>query len=80
MLPGIEKVIAHIRSKSKLEWQRFFQDKLLHIREYVRGHGEKSAIFAFVAGVFMVIFFKVTLVLVCLAALAYLLILLISDE
>lgn len=79
MLPGIEKVIGQIRSKTKLEWQRFFQDKLLAFREYVKRNGEKSALFAFVAGIFMVVFFRLTLILVCLVALVYLLILLISD-
>ena len=79
MVSGIEKVIGHIRSKSKVEWQSLFRDKVLQVREYVRKNGEKSALFAFISGIFLVMFFKLTLIMVCLTALVYLLVLLISD-
>jgi len=79
MVPGIEKIMAKIRSKTKAEWQDFFQEKLFEARDYVRAHGEPSALLGFASGVFVVVFFKLAIVLVCLAALAYLLILLVAD-
>jgi hypothetical protein len=76
----IQRVIDTIRARSRDEWQSFFQGKVADIREYARAHGERAALIAFGLGIFLVLCFKLALVLACLAVLAYQLILIISDN
>jgi len=68
-----------IRARSRDEWQSFFQGKVADIREYARAHGERAALIAFGLGIFLVLCYKLALVVACIAVLAYQLILIISD-
>lgn len=76
----MQRILDTIRARSREEWQSFFQGKVLDVREYVRAHGERAALIAFGLGIFLVLFYKLALVLGCLALLAYQLTLIISDN
>jgi hypothetical protein len=75
----MQRIIDAIRSKRRDEWQALFQQKLSDLREYARAHGERAALGAFGFGMFVVVFYKVALLIACLAVLAYQLILILSD-
>jgi hypothetical protein len=80
MVPFVDKIVAAIRSKSKREWQQFFEERMTMAREYLRANGEQGALLGFGIGIFIVLFFKVALFLACLGGLAYLLIQIIADS
>jgi hypothetical protein len=80
MKDTIERVTRAIRSRTKAEWEQYFSDLLTQTREFVRSEGEKAALIGFGLGIFIVIFYKLALVLACLAVVAYQLILIISDK
>jgi hypothetical protein len=67
------------RSRSSEEWKRLAFDKLDDLRVAVRDNGEKSAILAFGVGIVVVLFFKLFLILVALAALSFLTVLWLSE-
>ncbi len=75
----MHRITDIIRTRSRDEWQSFFAGKIAYLREYTRAHGERSALIAFGLGIFLVLFYKLALIVVCLALLAYQLILIISD-
>ena len=80
MVPFIDKVVASIRSKSKREWQQFFEERMTLAREYLRANGEQGALIGFGIGIFIVLFFQLALFLSCIAVLAYLLLQIIADS
>jgi hypothetical protein len=80
MVPFVDSLVASIRSKSKQEWQEFFQERMTLAREYLRAHGEQGALIGFGIGIFIVLCFKLALLLACLGGLAYLLIQIIADS
>ncbi len=80
MMPFVDRIVASIRSKTKREWQQFFEERMTLVRDYLRTHGEQGALIGFGIGIFIVLFFKLALFLSCIAALAYLLILIIADS
>lgn len=69
-----------IHARTRAEWQQFFDNGLKRLRDYVRAHGETSALIAFGAGVFIVMFYKLALLCACLAVLAHQLILILAKE
>jgi ABC-type protease/lipase transport system fused ATPase/permease subunit len=80
MKDAIDRITRSIRSRSKQEWQEYFSGYVTQIRDFVKAEGEKAAIVAFCLGIFIVIFYKLTIVLACLGLVAYQLILIISDR
>lgn len=69
-----------IYARTRSEWQQFFEDGLNRLRDYVRAHGETSALIAFGAGVLIVVFYKLALILACVGVLAHQLILIIAKD
>jgi hypothetical protein len=69
-----------IHARTRSEWQEFFDDGLNRLRDYVRAHGEAAALIAFGAGVLIVVFYKLALVLACIGVLAHQLILIIAKD
>jgi hypothetical protein len=53
---------------------------LFQLRELIRENGEKAAVVGFVLGIFIVVFFKLFVVLVMLLVAAYSTILIIADS
>ena len=80
MVPFVDKMVAAIRSKSKREWQQFFEERMSMARDYLRANGEQGALIGFGVGIFIVLFFKLALLIACLLGLAYLLIQIIADS
>jgi hypothetical protein len=72
MLPIIDDVKKVVHSRTQAEWSTYFQERLDRFREYLRTHGEQAALLGFVVGIFIVLFFKLSLFLFILAVLAYL--------
>jgi hypothetical protein len=68
------------RSRSSDEWKAFLWQKFDDLRIAVRDNGEKAAFAAFAVGIFVVLFFKLFLILVALGGLAFLTILWLSDS
>ncbi|MEY4701063.1 MAG: hypothetical protein RL326_1250 [Pseudomonadota bacterium] len=72
MLPIIDDVMKVVHSRTQAEWSTYFQERLDSFREYLRAHGEQGALLGFVMGIFIVLFFKLSLFIFILAVLAYL--------
>lgn len=72
MLPIIDDVMKIVHSRTQAEWNTYFQERLGGLREYLRAHGEQGALLGFIVGIFIVLFFKLSLFIFILAALAYL--------
>lgn len=68
------------RSRSAEEWKTRASDTYDQLRVTVRENGEKSAVVAFGVGILVVIFFKLFLVLVALAALSFLTLLWLAES
>jgi hypothetical protein len=60
------------RSRTAEEWKTLASERYDQLRITVRENGEKSALMAFGVGILVVIFFKLFLILVALAALSFL--------
>lgn len=60
------------RSRTAEEWKTLASERFDQLRITVRENGEKSALMAFGVGILVVIFFKLFLILVALAALSFL--------
>lgn len=60
------------RSRTAEEWKTLASERYDQLRVTVRENGEKSALVAFGVGILVVIFFKLFLILVALAALSFL--------
>ncbi len=60
------------RSRTAEEWKTLASERYDQLRITVRENGEKSALMAFGVGILVVIFFKLFLMLVALAALSFL--------
>ncbi|MFO0416668.1 MAG: hypothetical protein ACK5Y6_05205 [Pseudomonadota bacterium] len=76
----ISKITDFARSRSKAEWQALVEGYWLDLKEYARANGEKAAVIGFALGIFIVVFYKLALLLACLAVLVYQLLLLIADQ
>ena len=61
--------LQEIRKRSREEWEQFGLDKWTDLRIWVQEHGERAALIALVAGVSLVLFFKLVLILLIIAAL-----------
>jgi hypothetical protein len=73
-------ILRAIQSKSREQWEQATSQKAAELREYVRANGEKAALIGFLLGVFIVIFYKLALIVGCLAAIGYQLVLIVSDS
>jgi hypothetical protein len=76
----INSFIESIRSRSRSEWQVFFNNHWTGVKDYVRLNGERSAILGFALGVFIVLFYKLAILLGCLVILAYQVIMIVADS
>jgi hypothetical protein len=68
------------RSRSAEEWKTLASERYDQLRITVRENGEKSALVAFGVGILVVIFFKLFLILVALAALSFLTLLWLAES
>lgn len=75
----MDRIRGFIRSKSRAEWEGYFSEKISQLREFVRTQGERAALLAFAMGIFLVLFYKLVIVLLCIGLIAHQLILIISD-
>lgn len=80
----MRQIIDHItefaRSRTPEGWKLLVYQKVDEARGWVREHGEGAALGAFGLGIFIVIFFKLFVVILSLAALAYLTLIAISES
>jgi hypothetical protein len=68
------------RSRTAEEWKTLASERYVQLRITVRENGEKSALLAFGVGILVVIFFKLFLILVALAALSFLTLLWLAES
>lgn len=80
MKDAMERITSAIRSRTKQEWEQYFANLLSQVREFVRAEGEKAALLGFCLGIFIVIFYKLALVVACIGLVVHQLILIISDK
>jgi hypothetical protein len=67
-------------SRSAEGWKNLARERYDELRIFVHDNGEKSALFAFGVGILVVLFFKLFLILVAIAALSYLTILWLAES
>jgi hypothetical protein len=80
MVRLIDEAKRLIRSKTKDEWQAFFLAKVVCVRTYIQEHGEKAAIAGFIAGILLILFYKLFVLILTLAVLGYLIIITLADS
>jgi ABC-type protease/lipase transport system fused ATPase/permease subunit len=80
MKDAMERITSAIRSRTKQEWEQYFSNLLNQVREFVKAEGEKAALIGFSLGIFIVIFYKLAIVLACLGLVVHQLILIISES
>ena len=71
---------SYIKRRNTEEWQEFFLDRWTGLRIFAQENGEKASFLGFGIGIAIVLFFKLFIFLFCMAALAYLLIMLLSES
>lgn len=76
----VDYIKTIIRSKTQDEWKDFFWAKAQALRAFVQNNGEKAAAAGFVLGILIVLFYKLFIILVTLATLAYLIMITVSDR
>lgn len=76
----VKDITEFARSRSAEGWKTLARDRFEELRISVRENGEKSALAAFGIGIFVVLFFKLFLILVALAALSFLTILWLAES
>jgi hypothetical protein len=72
-------LVSRIKSKRKAEWNEYFRGWIEWLRDYVQSNGEKAAVLGFIFGIFAVTFYKLVILIACLALVAYQLVLLIAE-
>jgi hypothetical protein len=75
----MQRIIGLIRSKSREEWNQVVVDKVEQARDYVRSQGERAALIAFGLGVFLVIFYRLVIIVACIVLVAHQLALIVAD-
>ena len=50
------KIVSDIRKRSREDWKQDFFETITEIRIWIQEHGERSAIIALFAGIFVVLF------------------------
>ena len=75
----LNDITEFARSRSAEGWKTLARERFDALRIAVRENGEKSALAAFGIGVVVVLFFKLVLILVALAALSFLTILWLAE-
>jgi hypothetical protein len=76
----LKDITEFARSRSAEGWKTLARERFDELRIAVRENGEKSALAAFGIGIVVVLFFKLFLVLVALAALSFLTILWLAES
>lgn len=62
-----QRLQRFVYSRSGDEWKRFFLSQGSSLREFVRNNGEKAAGLGFLLGIFLVLFFKLALIVLAAA-------------
>lgn len=75
-----QPLIDFAGSRTQQEWNQVFQGQVEGVRTFVRQNGEIAALVGFGVGIAMVLFFKVFLLLFCLLALSYLVLIIMARE
>lgn len=76
----VKDITELARSRSAEGWKTLAREKLDELRIAVRENGEKSALAAFGVGIFVVLFFKLFLIVIAIAALSFLTILWLAES
>jgi hypothetical protein len=76
----VGRITEFAKSRTDDEWRAYTRQLLLQLRELIRENGEKAALLGFILGIFIVVFFKLFVVLIMLAIAAYSTILIIADS
>ncbi|MEN9847260.1 MAG: hypothetical protein RIS36_2407 [Pseudomonadota bacterium] len=76
----VKDITGFARSRSAEGWKSIARERLDDLRIAVRENGEKSALAAFGVGVFVVLFFKLFLIVVAVAALSFLTIMWLAES
>jgi hypothetical protein len=75
-----DPLVAAIRRRRRSEWQQLCRARLVEFRIYAQENGEKVFILGLLLGVCTVLFYKPVIVIISLIALAYLIIMAVSDN
>jgi len=75
-----DRILGFSRSKSKEEWRAFFGQQGSSLRVFVQQNGEKAALLGFALGILIILFFKLFIVLACVAALLAMLLIICAES
>lgn|GEM_PF-1974471 len=75
-----QPIVGFARSRTQEEWKALLGSQIGRGRVFVRENGEVAAVLGFAFGIGMVLFFKLFVVVFCLAALSYLLLTIMARE
>ena len=76
----VKDITEFARSRSAEGWKTLARERYDELRISVRENGEKSALLAFGVGILVVLFFKLFLIVVALAALSFFTILWLAES
>ena len=76
----LKDITEFARTRSAEGWKNLARERYDELRISVRENGEKAALLAFGVGIVVVLFFKLFLILVALAALSFLTILWLAES
>lgn len=65
----IERFVNFARQNSKSEWEQLFVRRRLELRSWIENHPERAAIYGFVAGIVITLFFKAVIALLVIISL-----------
>ncbi len=76
----LQPLINVAGSRTQAEWNDLFRSRLEGVRTFVRENGEIALLVGFGVGIAMVLFFKLFVLLFCLVALSYLVLIIMAKE
>ena len=76
----MNRITEFARTRSEDEWRAYAGEQMRHLRHSIRDNGEKAAVLGFALGIFIVVFFKLFVVLLMLSVAAYCTVLILADS
>ena len=76
----MQNIIDKIRSKSREQWLEFAKEKIDFAKQWIDSHGLQAAVLGLVAGVMIVILFKLVFILAITFALLMMFVYIVSNQ
>lgn len=76
----LSSVITRIKARKSSEWNNLVRERVLEARDFIKERGEAAAVIGFMIGVSFILLFRLWLILIALAIIAYAIVLIIADS